>query len=554
MTPRSLAASIDVYGLTVQDQDGYAVLRDVSFSLPSGARLGIVGESGAGKTALALSLLGHFRPGLRLIAGSVRVAGQEVLTASPSDLRDYRHTVISYLGQDPAAALTPHMRIVKQVEELVRDRRSTTSAGQRLEAVGLPGDSGFARRYPHELSVGQLQRVAIARALALAPDPAVLVLDEPSASLDLMTRRLIIQEIERQVNIRGITLVMVSHDLSLVARTADRLLVLHKGEIVEQGQITATLAKPKHAHTRELVAACDEVPQKVMTNGAGPDERRPLLSAAGLVASYGQGKTRSRVVDGLDLSVEAGECLALIGMSGAGKSTVVKCLLGLLEPDAGTIEVEGTRLAPRVQDRTFPERRTVQFVPQDPQGSLNPRRRVGDALQHALRSTRGLSRSDAEAEARALMDKVRLSPTLLMRFPRQLSGGERQRIAIARALAARPRVLICDEVTSALDVSVEASILELIDQLKRESHLAVLLIAHYLRVVRRIADRVSVLHDGKVVEHGPVPKIFASPQHEFTRSILAADQTLTEVRKMKLRRSRNVLNGSGVPTTPRIDG
>lgn len=551
MTSRSLAANIDVDGLTVQDQDGHAVLRNVSFSLPSGARLGIVGESGAGKTALALSLLGHFRPGLRLAAGSIRVAGQEVLTASPSDLRNYRRTVISYLGQDPAAALTPHMRIVRQVEELVRDRFSTISAGKRLEAVGLPGNNSFARRYPHELSVGQLQRVAIAR--ALAPDPAVLVLDEPAASLDLMTRRLITQEIERQVNLRGITLVMVSHDLSLVARTADRLLVLHKGEVVEQGEATATLAKPKHAHTRELVAACDEVPEKGMTNGAGPDERRPLLSAAGLVASYGQGKARSRVVDGLDLSVEAGECLALIGMSGAGKSTVVKCLLGLLEPDAGTVDVEGARLAPRVQDRTFPERRTLQFVPQDPQGSLNPRRRVGDTLQHALRSMRGLSRSDAEAETRALMERVRLSPTLLMRFPRQLSGGERQRIAIARSLAARPRVLICDEVTSALDVSVEASILELIDQLKRESHLAVLLIAHDLRVVRRIADRVSVLHDGKVVEHGPVPKMFASPQHEFTRSILAADQTLAEIR-MKHRRSRDVLDGSGAPTTPRIDG
>ncbi len=542
MTPRILAADIRVEGLTVQDQVGHTVLHDVSFSLSAGARLGIVGESGAGKTALALSLLGHFRPGLRLVAGWIHVAGREVLTASPSDLRGYRRTVISYLGQDPAAALTPHMRIFSQVEELVRDRRSDKSTEKRLEAVGLPGDTGFARRYPHELSVGQLQRVAIAR--ALAPDPAVLVLDEPSASLDLMTRRLITQEIERQVDLRGITLVMVSHDLSLVARTADRLLVLRNGEIVEQGEAAATLAKPKHAHTRELVAACDETPVKVLTNGAGSDTKRPLLSAWGLVAGYGRGRARSRVVDRLDLSVEAGECLALIGMSGAGKSTVVKCLLGLLEPDAGTVEIAQSRLTPRVQDRTFAERRTIQFVPQDPQGSLNPRHRVGDTLLHALRSMRGLSRSDAEAEMRALTEKVRLSPTLLTRFPRQLSGGERQRIAIARALAAKPRVLICDEVTSALDVSVEASILELIDQLKRESHLAVLLIAHDLRVVRRIADRVSVLHGGKVVEQGTIQQVFEAPQHDFTRSILAADQTLAEIREMKLIRSRDKPNGA----------
>ena len=237
---------------------------------------------------------------------------------------------------------------------------------------------------------------------------------------------------------------------------------------MEHGEITATLANPTHAHTRELVAACNEKPKRVVAKGAGPGEKSPLLRALGLVASYGRGKEYNRVVDGLDLSVEAGECLALIGMSGAGKSTVVRCLLGLLEPDAGTVELAGAQLAPRVKDRTVQERRSIQFVPQDPQGSLNPRRRVGDMLMHALRSTRGLRRSAAEAETRALMERVRLSPALLTRFPRQLSGGERQRIAIARALAARPRVLICDEVTSALDVSVEASILELIDELKRE--------------------------------------------------------------------------------------
>ena len=535
MTATFSSAGIEIDGLTVEDQAGHGILRDVSFSLPSGARLGIVGESGAGKTTLALGLLGHFRPGLRYIAGSIRVGDQEILAALPLDLRKYRRTVISYLGQDPAAALTPNMRVGRQVEELMRGGHSAASVNARLGAVDLPGDSDFARRYPHELSGGQLQRVAIAR--ALAPDPAVLVLDEPSASLDLMTRRLITEEIERQARLRDITLVMVSHDLNMVARAVDKLLVLHEGAVVEQGDVGATLAKPLHPYTRELVAACDGKPRPIVTNGTVQSRKTPLLTARGLAASYRQGNGRTSVVDGLNLTLEAGECLALIGMSGAGKSTVVNCLLGLLEPDAGTVTVAGARLAPRVRGRTVSERRSIQFVPQDPQGSLNPRRRVGDTLLHALRSMRGLSRSAADAESCKLMERVRLSPALLSRFPRQLSGGERQRIAIARALAAKPRVLICDEVTSALDVSVEASILDLINELKRESHLAVLLIAHDLRVVRRIADRMTVLHNGSVVEQGAVSEVLGAPQHEFTRAIIEADQTLAEIGEERLQRN-----------------
>ncbi len=361
MTAEFSSAGIEVDGLTVEAQAGHGILREVSFSLPSGARLGIVGESGAGKTTLALSLLGHFRPGLRYIAGSIHVADQEILAASPSDLRNYRRTVISYLGQDPAAALTPNMRVGSLVEELMRGGRSAKFVNTRLGAVGLPGNRDFARRYPHELSAGQIQRVAIAR--ALAPDPAVLILDEPSASLDLMTRRLIIQEIERQVRLRGITLVMVSHDLNIVARSVDKLLVLHEGAVVEEGNVTATLAQPLHPYTRELVSACDGKLPSVLKNGAGHRRNSPLLSAQGLVASYRRGKKRNSVVDGLSLTLKAGECLALIGMSGAGKSTVVNCLLGLLKPDAGTVTVAGTQLAPRVRDRSVPERRSIQFVP-----------------------------------------------------------------------------------------------------------------------------------------------------------------------------------------------
>ena len=521
------APVVEVSGLRVEDRNGRAILDDVSFSLPPGDRLAIVGESGAGKTTLALSLLGHFRLGLRHVAGSVTVAGHDVLGSTPREIRRYRSRVISYLGQDPAAALTPSMRLKDQIGELLPTGRGAEAVLELLSSVGLPGDVEFSRRYPHEVSGGQLQRVAIAR--ALAPGPGVLVLDEPTASMDIVTRKTIMEEIERQADLLGITLVMVSHDLKMVARTANRLLVLRDGQMVEQGDVTTTLTGPSHAYTSELVAASDGQTRGGSDEEAGRPEDAPALAVRGLVAGFGRGAQSRRIIDGVDLEIYPGECVALIGISGAGKTTVARSLLGLHEPDSGSVAVDGSNLAPRVRDRSATVRRSIQLVPQDPQGSLNPRIRVGDTLRHALRSMRGLNRSDANAAAHGLIDRVRLSPALLPRFPRELSGGERQRIAIARALAAEPRVLICDEVTSSLDVSVQASVLDLIDELRRESGMAVLLIAHDLRVVRRVADRAIVLHQGTVCEQGLVNRVLGSPQHEFTRSIVDADQPVFEI-------------------------
>ena len=518
---------IRVSGLSVEDRNGRAILDDVTFSLPRGDRLAVVGESGAGKTTLALSLLGHFRPGLRQTAGSIVVDGRDVPGLTPSEVRRYRRRVISYLGQDPAAALTPSMRVEDQLRELMSGDDSLDAVLGLLSSVGLQADREFARRYPHEVSGGQLQRVAIARALAAGP--SVLVLDEPTAAMDIVTRRLIMDEIERQADIRGLTLILISHDLKVVAHTANQLLVLREGQMVEQGEVTDRLTQPRHPYTSELVAASEVPLQRDAGETSGRSEDAPALAVRGLVAGFGNGRDRHRVVHGMDLEIASGECVALIGMSGAGKSTIARCLLGLHEPEAGTVEVGEIGLAPRVRDRPAAVRRSIQFVPQDPQGSLNPRIRVGDTLRHALRSMRGLSRGGADTAARDLMGRVRLSPTLLARFPRELSGGERQRIAIARALAAEPRVLICDEITSSLDVSVEASVLDLIDELRRETGMAVLLIAHDLRVVRRIANRAVVLHDGVVCEEGPVHRILGEPHHQFTRSILDADKPVSVI-------------------------
>ena len=533
MTTTQHSELVVVQGLRVEDRSGRAVLHDASLSMSYGDRLGVVGESGSGKTTLALGLLGHFRPDLIQTAGSIRVADREVLSASPRDMREYRSTVVSYLGQDPVAALTPNMRVADQVRELLRGDSSIGVVSARLESVGLPGDRDFLRRYSHELSGGQVQRVAIAR--ALAPDPTLLILDEPTSALDLVTRRVIMGEIERQVDRLGISLIMISHDLGMVARVANRILVLREGIIVEQGAATATLTNPHHSYTRELLAAADGKARDSSVNGAAHPTGNPTLTARGLVASYGRGKRHNQVIHEVDLDIEPGECLAMIGMSGAGKSTVARCLLGLHETDSGSVAIAGSHLAPRVQDRSVSDRRSIQLVPQDPRGSLNPRRRINDTLRNSVRSMRGLGRGEADAEVRSLMERVRLSPSLLSRFPGELSGGERQRVAIARALAAEPRLLVCDEVTSALDVSVEASILDLIDELRREWGLSVLLIAHDLRVVRRIADRVIMLDEGRVCESGRLTQLFAAPQQELTRTILEADRSVSETMLQRLR-------------------
>ena len=533
MTIARSGAAVEVEGLRVDDRGGRAILDDVSLTLAAGGRLGIVGESGAGKTTLALSLLGHFRPGLRHSAGSVRVGGLNVLTASRRSLSDYRRTQISFLGQDPAAILTPTKRVGDQVGELIRGRARVEVIRERLEAVGLPGSDDFDRRYPHELSGGQMQRVALAR--ALAPDPSVLLLDEPTSSVDLLTRRLILQEIERQVELRGVTLVVISHDLAMVTHLADDVVVLRNGVAVERGSVRTALTDPQHHYTRELVDAHERPGQRLSRNGGGRAGTAPTLAVHGLTASFGKRRQRTTVVKDVDFEVAPGECLALIGMSGAGKTTIARCVIGLHEPDKGLVEVKGSALEPRVQDRSIDGRRAIQLVPQDPHGSLNPRRRVSDILRHSLRTMRGLDKRDAETEARQLMQRVRMSPDLLSRFPRELSGGERQRIAIARALAASPSVLICDEITSSLDVSVEAAILDLVDELRYESGLATLLIAHDLRVVRRVADRAIVLHEGVVLEQGRVASVLEDPQRELTQSMVAADRPLSMVLRERRR-------------------
>jgi peptide/nickel transport system ATP-binding protein len=495
---------IGVEGLTVVDGQGRPVVDGVSLDVAAGERVGVLGESGAGKTTLALALVGAVRPGLRVVSGAVRVDGRDVLGLSGRDLRDLRRHTVSYLHQDPASALTPTVRVRGQIAELSVDR-SVRAVARRLADLGLPSDERFLRRYPHQLSGGQRQRLALAR--ATAGRPRALVLDEPTTGLDPVAKDLVLQQIDDLARRHGLALVVVTHDLEAAARSCDRVVVLRGGVLIEEGPARTVLTTPSTAYARELVAAVPSLAgpsprSAVPVTSGSPDpavaappsgERTPVLRVRDLSAAHRDGRRSRPVLSGISFEVHAGECLALLGPSGSGKTTIARCVAGTHRRSGGRVELDGADLAADVHDRTVDERRRIQVVPQHSAGSLNPRRTVGAAIARPLSLLHGLDRSAAREEAGRLLSSVGLSAHLADRYPAELSGGQCQRVTIARALAARPQLLICDEMTSSLDVRVQAAVLDLLDDLRERLSLAVLLITHDLGVTARAADHVLTL-------------------------------------------------------------
>ncbi|MET8727377.1 ABC transporter ATP-binding protein [Streptomyces parvus] len=539
---------IRVEELRIVDEAGRAVLDRVSLDIAPGERVAVVGESGSGKTTLALALLGEINPGLRVAGGRVVVDGQDVLGLTVGALRSYRRRTVAYLPQDPASALTPTLRVRRQLAELATDR-SDEALVRRLAGVGLPEDPALLRRYPHQFSGGQQQRLALAR--ISAGDPAVLVVDEPTTGLDAIARNLVLERVDELVTRRGSSLLLVTHDLSAAGLVADRLVVLRGGVVREEGPLAQVLRQPEDPYTRELISAVPTladlrlrgltIPVQRTAGTAGTsakDEKapdtgqdgkggqapaaEPLLRVDGLRAAHRQGGRRRTVVEGVSFDLAAGECLALLGVSGSGKTTVARCVSGTHKPAAGTIRLEGQPLAPGIRERTIGERRRIQVIPQHSAGSLNPRRTVGAAVTRPLRLLRGMTRAEAAAELARLLDLVELPPQVADHYPRQLSGGQCQRVTIARALAADPSVLICDEMTSSLDTRVQARVLDLVTRLRHELGLAVIVITHDLGVLARVADRVLALHEGAVCEEGPVGRVLGAPQHPWTRSLVEA--------------------------------
>ncbi|MDQ3671299.1 MAG: ABC transporter ATP-binding protein [Actinomycetota bacterium] len=579
-----------VSDLTVGLVNGLPIIENVSLSVRAGEILGIVGESGSGKTTLGLALLGFARPGVRISGGSVDVSGVRLTDLSEEQARAHRGRLVSYVPQDPAASLNPALRVGDAIADMLREHAAQDEGGedailQALQRVDLPGDRRFASRFPHELSGGQQQRVAIAAALVCRP--AAVVMDEPTTGLDVVTQARILEEIEHLRSETGLAVVYVSHDLAVVAAIADRIAVMYAGRIVEEGAAREVLGRPRHPYALGLVSSIpDHVSRRQVTGipgvAAGLDERptgcafaprcaqrverceqevpplelvsighgvrcfewprtpvlvsRPVplgtevVAATALLAVESLQAAHGRVVAVEDVSFElaTGESVALVGESGSGKTTIARCVAGLHAPSSGRILLDGVPLAGRARDRTREQRRRLQIVFQNPYDSLNPRRRIRDEIARPARILRGVSAAAAEREVAELLERVRLPSRLAGRFPAELSGGERQRVAIARALAARPEIVVCDEITSALDVSVQAAVLELLAELRSELGLSLLFISHDLGVVATVADRILVLQHGRLREEGPTERVLAAPSDDYTRRLLEAAPRLPE--------------------------
>jgi peptide/nickel transport system ATP-binding protein len=505
------------------------IVNDVSFDIARGEVVALIGESGSGKTTIALSLMGYARPGCRIDGGSIRVSGTEVRALSPYGLTQFRGRQVSYIAQSAAASFNPFQRVMAQVIESARIHHLLTrqaaeaKAKSLFRALALPDPDRVGRRFPHQVSGGQLQRLMAA--MALITDPELVIMDEPTTALDVTTQIEVLRAFKSVVKDHHTTALYVSHDLSVVAQIADRIIVLRDGAIQEIGGTARMLRAPTHTYTQSLLAAAD--PAAHATPSASPPAREPpLLRVQGLIAGYGgatsQGLPLLPVLHEVDCTIQPGSVLGVIGESGSGKSTLARVVAGLLPAARGTIALDGQALPARADQRTREQLRRIQIVFQSADVALNPAHHVSRILARPLRFYHGLAGAAASRRVRELLDMVRLSPTLADRYPAELSGGQKQRVNLARALAAEPSLILCDEVTSALDTVVGAAILDLLAELRRELGLAYMFISHDLSTVRAICDEVMILYAGQVVEYGDRSALLTPPRHPYTDLLISS--------------------------------
>ena len=522
---------LDIRGLCVALPPGgerAQAVSDASLSVAPGEMVCLVGESGSGKSVIAQAIMGLLPPVLRATVGEILLDGENTLAASEARLRELRCTRMAMVFQEPMTALNPVLRCGEQIDEVLAIHTRLTMAERRertleiIADVQLPDPERMLASFPHQLSGGQRQRIMIAMALVL--NPRLLIADEPTTALDVTTQAQILALIRELQRKHGTGVLFITHDFGVVAEIADRVAVLRQGEVVEFGTVADVLSRPQHAYTRMLIAA---VPSLVPRHRVVATDAPVVVATRALSKKYGRSgwwrRGGSDVVAATDvsLSIRRGETLGIVGESGSGKSTVARCIARLIEPTSGAIELDGVDIAGLGVDALRPLRRRIQIIFQDPYRSLNPRRTVGEAIIEGPMNY-GASRTAALANARRFLELVRLDAGAIDRYPHQFSGGQRQRVCIARALAIEPELIIADEAVSALDVSVQAQVLALLDEIRARLNLAMLFITHDLRVAAQVCDRVAVMHHGRIVEHGPIADVYARPQHEYTRSLLAA--------------------------------
>ena len=521
-----------VENLTVvlpKEMDRTHAVERVSFELQPGKVLCIVGESGSGKSVTANAIMGLLPSTLTIGSGSIRLRGRELLSLTPQERRGVYGRIVSIIFQDPLSALNPLMTVGDQIAEVMdahpdaapKDRRARVV--ELLTEVGLPDPALMAEQYPFRLSGGQRQRVMIAMALALDPD--VLIADEPTTALDVTTQAQILDLIHRLQRRKHMAVMFITHDFGVVADIADHVIVMEKGHLVERGPASEVLVRPRAPYTKRLLAAVPRMRD---------DAERTIEAEAPVVLSIEQlsktyhasaslfGKVREvRAVDGVSFVVRRGETVGVVGESGSGKSTLGRLVMKLIESDSGRIVFEGEDVAPMTESRFRLKRPRIQMVFQDPFASLNPRHTIGRILTVGPVAA-GVPVAQARQRAIGLLDRVGLSPSAFERYPHEFSGGQRQRVGIARALMFDPVLLIADEAVSALDVSIQAQILELLNEIQRETRIAMIFITHDLRVASQICDSVAVMQRGQLVEFGRAAEVLRAPQTPYARALVAA--------------------------------
>ncbi|AIC31111.1 oligopeptide/dipeptide ABC transporter ATP-binding protein (plasmid) [Rhizobium etli bv. mimosae str. IE4771] len=498
----------------------HKVVDGVSLTLHRGERVGIVGESGSGKSMLMRAVIGLLPPGIVKRGGSIDFGGRDMDSLAPDDMRALRGAGIGLIFQEPMTSLNPALRIGRQMEEGLALHTSKDAAARRaaivsmLERVGIPNPEEAMNAYPHEFSGGMRQRIMIASVMLL--EPALLIADEPTTALDAVVQRDVLELLRELVKEKGTAMVLISHDMAMVAQYTDRLLVMEKGVCVEEGRTQDLLSAPRHDYTKKLLSALPRRgPERTISDG------QSIASVKNLRLAYGSGKSAKAVLHGIDLDIHPGEIVALVGGSGSGKTTLGRVMAGLLKPNDGSMTFRGGEISRR-SGNYDDYRANCQMIFQDPYSSLDPRMRISDIVGAPLRHERKSTRAERRTRVEEVLVEVGLGPEFADRFPHQLSGGQRQRVAIARAIARRPDLVIADEAVSALDLTVKAQILRLLARLQEEHGFACLFISHDLGVVEQIADRVIVMHKGRIEEQGTKADIFDNPASDYTKRLLEA--------------------------------